>query len=53
MSDTLTRGEQLLNELGRDIGTSKQLADRTGIQGVHRPPDRPGGNSLGRRSRFP
>ena len=32
MSDTLTRGEQLLDELGRGIGTSKQLADRTGIK---------------------
>ncbi len=32
MSNTLTREKRLLDELGRDIGTSKQLADRTGIK---------------------
>ena len=32
MSNTLTREKRLLDELGRDIGTSTQLADRTGIK---------------------
>ena len=32
MSNTLTREKRLLDELGRDMGTSAQLADRTGIK---------------------
>ena len=32
MSNTLTRGDKLLQELKRDIGTSVQMADRTGIK---------------------